>query len=151
MLHRDHLASVRLVTREAGTAAQRQVFSPSGEVSVSGQTREELGFIGERHDREMGGLVDLHARTYDPSTSRFLQADTLDPWVKGVGLNRYAYSLNDPVNKSDKNGQTAEDDGSEESERNTDKDEKQGQAGKDDPKGRAGDRDEVTTGGGFVE
>jgi RHS repeat-associated protein len=114
MLHRDHLASVRLVTREAGTAAQRQVFSPSGEVSVSGQNREELGFIGERHDREMGGFVDLHARTYDPNTSRFLQGDTLDPWLPGVGLNRYAYAANDPVNRSDPNGQ-AEGDASERS------------------------------------
>lgn len=36
--------------------------------------------------------------------ARFISPDTLDPTVPGVGTNRYSYSDNDPINKSDPNG-----------------------------------------------
>ena len=36
--------------------------------------------------------------------ARFISPDTMDPTMPGVGTNRYAYSGNDPVNKSDPNG-----------------------------------------------
>lgn len=39
---------------------------------------------------------------------RFLSPDTVDPWLPGVGVNRYAYALNDPINKGDPNGHAAE-------------------------------------------
>ncbi|MER8785943.1 hypothetical protein NKH60_33055 [Mesorhizobium sp. M1006] len=35
---------------------------------------------------------------------RFISPDALDPATPGVGTNRYSYSGNDPVNKSDQNG-----------------------------------------------
>lgn len=38
------------------------------------------------------------------ANARFIQPDTWDPTVEGVGTNRYAYAGNDPVNKSDPNG-----------------------------------------------
>ncbi len=38
------------------------------------------------------------------TSARFIQPDTWDPTVQGVGTNRYAYAGNDPVNKSDPNG-----------------------------------------------
>ncbi|MBW9063983.1 hypothetical protein JNB71_11695 [Rhizobium herbae] len=38
------------------------------------------------------------------ASARFIQPDTWDPTVDGVGTNRYAYSGNDPINKSDPNG-----------------------------------------------
>lgn len=34
----------------------------------------------------------------------FIQPDWFDPTEPGVGTNRYAYSFNDPINKSDPNG-----------------------------------------------
>ncbi|HTV69071.1 MAG TPA: hypothetical protein VMF90_11095 [Rhizobiaceae bacterium] len=37
---------------------------------------------------------------------RFISPDTMDPTMPGVGTNRYSYSLNDPINKSDPNGHT---------------------------------------------
>lgn len=37
-------------------------------------------------------------------TIRFISPDDWDPIKAGVGTNRYAYALNDPVNKSDPNG-----------------------------------------------
>ncbi len=38
--------------------------------------------------------------------ARFISPDDMDPTLPGVGTNRYAYSGNDPVNKSDPNGHT---------------------------------------------
>jgi len=38
------------------------------------------------------------------ANARFISPDDWDPTKEGVGTNRYAYSSNDPVNKSDPNG-----------------------------------------------
>lgn len=38
------------------------------------------------------------------ANARFISPDDWDPTMPGVGTNRYAYSGNDPVNKSDPNG-----------------------------------------------
>ncbi len=35
---------------------------------------------------------------------RYVSPDTMDPTIPGVGTNRYSYSGNDPINKSDPNG-----------------------------------------------
>ncbi len=107
-LHRDHLASVRVVTNATGGQAQRAKLKPFGDRALATAHAESKGFIGERHDAETG-LLYLNARYYDPVLTRFISPDTLDPVLPGVGVNRYAYALNDPVNKADKNGQTAED------------------------------------------
>lgn len=64
---------------------------------------ETKGFIGERTDPETG-LTYLHARYCDAALGRFLSPDWWDPTQAGVGTNRYAYSANDPINKSDPNG-----------------------------------------------
>jgi len=43
--------------------------------------------------------------TFDSvANARFISPDTWDPTMPGVGTNRYTYSGNDPVNKSDPNG-----------------------------------------------
>uniref|UniRef100_UPI00138AFBBD RHS repeat-associated core domain-containing protein n=1 Tax=Inquilinus limosus TaxID=171674 RepID=UPI00138AFBBD len=65
------------------------------------------GFIGEREDPEVG-LVYLNARYYDPEIGRFISPDWWDPALPGVGTNRYAYSDNDPINKSDPEGHIAQ-------------------------------------------
>ncbi len=44
------------------------------------------------------------------ANARFVQPDDWDPTKPGVGTNRYAYSENDPVNKSDRNGHQSTDD-----------------------------------------
>ena len=49
---------------------------------------------------------------FEPTTQKFgpiepilfLSPDTYDPTLPGVGTNRYAYGLNDPINNSDPNG-----------------------------------------------
>lgn len=74
--------------------------------------------IGERHAKaekpsihritgfalRQTGCSHLNARYHDPALGRFISPDDWDPTMDGVGTNRYAYSANDPVNKSDPNG-----------------------------------------------
>ena len=101
-LHRDHLASVRLVTSAAGTPVEATAYRPYGEPTNAGFATGK-SWIGERHDAETG-LTYLNARYHDPVLGRFVSPDDWDPTKPGVGTNRYAYSANDPVNKADPNG-----------------------------------------------
>jgi RHS repeat-associated protein len=100
-LHRDHLATVKLVTNMSGAATERLGYAAFGEAKPT--TSMPKGFIGERPDVETG-LLNLNARLYDAALGRFISPDDWDPTLPGVGTNRYAYAGNDPVNKSDPNG-----------------------------------------------
>lgn len=105
-LHRDHLDSVRLITGPTGFTQpqQRYDYLAYGKRATAATSHfEHKGFVGERHDEEVG-LMYLNARYYDPLIGRFIQPDSWDPTLSGVGINRYAYALNDPVNLSDPNG-----------------------------------------------
>lgn len=102
-LHRDHLSSVRFVTNAAGAIVESTPYAVYGERMNEATFNRQKGFIGERHDPETG-LIYLNARYYDPAFGRFISPDDWDPTLEGVGTNRYAYALNDPVNKSDPNG-----------------------------------------------
>lgn len=98
---------MRLVTNASGAVQKRSTFKAFGdEGQNTGAHKEEKGFIGERSDAETG-LLYLNARYYDPAIGRFISPDWWDPQKPGVGTNRYAYSDNDPVNKSDPNGHAA--------------------------------------------
>ncbi|MEP9387656.1 RHS repeat-associated core domain-containing protein [Mesorhizobium sp. KR9-304] len=101
-LHRDHLASVRIVTDASGAVAESTSYAAYGEgLNAAFQTRKS--YIGERYDPETG-LLYLNFRYMDPLFGRFISPDDWDPTMPGVGTNRYAYALNDPVNKADNNG-----------------------------------------------
>ena len=107
-MHRDHLNSIRVVTDAGATVVQRSNYRPYGErLQTVALVPETKGYIGERHDDETG-LIYLHARYYDPVLGRFLQADTLDPTILGVDVNRYAYAGNNPVMASDPSGRAAQ-------------------------------------------
>jgi RHS repeat-associated protein len=109
-LHRDHLSSVRRLTDASGTLTLASTYKPFGdeieETVVPLTPPEPKSFIGERSDET--GLLYLHARYYDPALGRFLSPDWWDVDQAGVGTNRYAYALNDPVNGSDANGHQAQ-------------------------------------------
>lgn len=64
---------------------------------------ESRGWIDQRQDVETG-LTYLHARHYDPALGVFVSPDTLNPVEPGVGVNRFAYSMDDPINASDRSG-----------------------------------------------
>ncbi len=102
--HRDHLKSIKVVSDSSGANVQRTTFRPYGDkATVTGTHQETKGYIGERHDAETG-YVFLNARYYDPMLGRFISPDWWDPNLPGVGMARYTYSDNDPINKSDTNG-----------------------------------------------
>jgi len=95
-MHRDHLQSVRAVTRSTGALDDSSAYRPFGEqLGFAGATPQSKGYIGERLD-DKTQLLYLHARYYDPALGRFMQADPSNPTGAGVGVNRYAYALNNP-------------------------------------------------------
>ena len=51
----------------------------------------------------MGGLMDYKARFYSSGLGRFIQPDTLTP-SGPQGLNRYSYTLNNPIRYNDPSG-----------------------------------------------
>ncbi|WP_322418008.1 RHS repeat-associated core domain-containing protein [Mesorhizobium huakuii] len=104
-LHREHLASVRLVTDMSGAVVEGTTYATYGE-SLNTGFQTQKGYIGERFDVETG-LLYLNARYMDPVLGRFISPDDWDPTKDSVGTNRYAYAKNDPVNKSDQNGHTS--------------------------------------------
>ena len=107
----DHLGSVRRLARAVGGAPLSSVVHRAyGEqAAVTGAASLDThGYIGEREDAETG-LVYRNARTYDPRAGRFLSPDSLDPSLPGVGTNRYAYALNNPVNVADPSGHEGDD------------------------------------------
>jgi RHS repeat-associated protein len=110
---RDHLGSpIRYVQPGVNTVVASVARGGWGRRAVvSGEARlDGEGYLGERDVPEVD-MVDLNARLYDPKRHRFTQPDSLDPHLPGVGTNRYAYSLNDPVNLSDPRGTYAADPG----------------------------------------
>ncbi|GLQ76620.1 hypothetical protein GCM10007881_01350 [Mesorhizobium huakuii] len=105
-LHREHLASVRMVTDMSGALVEGNSYATYGE-SLNTGFQTQKGYIGERFDAETG-LLYLNARYMDPVLGRFISPDDWDPTLPGAGTNRYAYAQNDPVNKSDPNGHAVE-------------------------------------------
>ena len=61
----------------------------------------------KRDDRKGTGLLFLDARYYDLLVTRFVSLDDFNPAIPGV--NRNAYSANDPINKQDLGGNTTVD------------------------------------------
>ncbi|QQS43060.1 MAG: RHS repeat-associated core domain-containing protein [Acidobacteriota bacterium] len=124
-LTQDHLGSTRVVTDSGGAVLARRDHMPFGEELVNGiGTRSEAlgysastsqlrpGFAGLLADPE-SGLAYAEARVYDSRHGRFTavdpmidSADASDPRT----LNRYVYSLNDPVNLTDPDGLSVVDD-----------------------------------------
>jgi len=65
-------------------------------------------FTGQREEASLG-FYDYGARQYDPALGRFLQADTLVPNPGNPqSLNRYAYTLNNPLRYTDPSGHYAD-------------------------------------------
>ncbi len=108
-LHGDHLGSASLATDASGA----KITDSDTRYSPYGMTRPGLAgtglptdrrFTGQREEVSQG-LYDYGARPYDPALGRFLQADTLVPNpANPQSLNRYAYTLNNPLRYTDPSG-----------------------------------------------
>lgn len=121
----DHLGTPRVITRHDGGIEARRDFLPFGEEIFQGvghrtgstgypQTPPETGtgFAGFHEDPE-SGFAHSDARKYDGSAGRFT---SVDPMLESADaedprtLNRYSYTLNDPVNLVDPTGLAPVDD-----------------------------------------
>ncbi|MFI5728708.1 RHS repeat-associated core domain-containing protein [Kribbella sp. NPDC051587] len=104
-LHTDHQGTVQAETNAAGQEVHRKTYRPFGEIAGSSGSldRESRGFTAQRQDSSTG-LLYLNARYYDPALGRFISPDPVIDGEANIGLNRYAYAANDPVNRLDYTG-----------------------------------------------
>ncbi|PSJ51076.1 hypothetical protein [Kumtagia ephedrae] len=92
---------VKKFGRRVAQAALAMMLSLS--LMVSGLTNVYASAVGVQHFRfAVGTKASVTVRP-----ARFISPDDWDPTLPGVGTNRYAYSQNDPINKSDPNGHVA--------------------------------------------
>ncbi len=102
----DHLGTPRVVTNEAGQVTASFEYYPFGEIkSSTGCNSAKQQFTGKLFDQE-SYLQYFGARYLSNDLTRFTSTDKASSWNrKNPGSwNRYAYSLNDPVNLLDPNG-----------------------------------------------
>ncbi len=101
----DTLGSTRRVVDGSGAVIAAYTYEAFGTLKTSsGTLANDVRFTGERTDQE-SGLLFLRARSYDPSTGRFLQPDAwgFDP-RDPQDLERYTYVHNDPADAVDPSG-----------------------------------------------
>jgi RHS repeat-associated protein len=104
----DALGSTRGVTDGAGALIGTADYDAFGAVRNSTGVSSQLGYTGEQHDAETG-FTYLRARYANPTTGRFLSADSVQPNAPGTqGYNAYAYVANNPTTWTDPSGHMAE-------------------------------------------
>jgi RHS repeat-associated protein len=105
-LHGDHLGSTSVASNgTTGALVSRQTYYAFGGVrTTEGTLPTDYTFTGQKNDAS-SALMFYNARYYDTAIGRFTQADTIvpDPGNPQT-LNRYAYTLNNPLKYIDPSG-----------------------------------------------
>jgi len=103
--HADHLGGTNVITDISGLRVQLTEYDPWGKVSRNdGTVDPEKRFTGQILDPE-SGLYYYGARYYDPELGRFISPDPVIPSPGDPqSLNRYSYTLNNPVKYIDPTG-----------------------------------------------
>ncbi len=107
---RTGLGSTSLATNAYGWATSRLSYKPFGGTAwFTAVLPTDYGFTGQRYEATTGYIYDFNARYYDEYIGRFISADSIVP---GAGnpqaLNRYAYTLNNPLKYIDASGHKAD-------------------------------------------
>ncbi len=108
----DHLGSMVAVLSSTGTLTSQQRYLPFGQVreDVGSITQTDFGYTGQR-DNSYIKLLDYRSRWYDPELGRFISPDSIIPNpANPQSLNRYSYTLNNPIRYNDPSGHRACDD-----------------------------------------
>ena len=101
-IHDNHLGAPQKLTDAQQRIVWDRISEPFGKTfALKGdQTLMNLRFPGQYHDAESGLDYNMF-RSYDPSTGRYTQSDPIG--LLG-GINTYAYTENNPVNRIDQWG-----------------------------------------------
>jgi RHS repeat-associated protein len=100
----DRLGSVRLMIGEDGEVVNCYTYDPWGK-TIGSETRETISndyrFAGYFWDDEIRMYYCIN-RYYDPELMRFIGKDIVGgKYEEPLGLHRYLYCINDPLNKID--------------------------------------------------
>jgi RHS repeat-associated protein len=98
--HLDFRGNVKWVSDDTGAVVAHYRYAPYGLDAVFGSDEDPVRFAARS---EIGELMLLGERVYDPSVGRFLSPDPLFQIV-----NQFAYTLGNPVWFSDPNGTSPE-------------------------------------------
>jgi len=104
-LHADHLGSSSVTSDAGGNQVGTQNYFAFGTPRAStGNLQTDFTFTGQKFDQS-DSLMYYGARYYDAQLGRFISADTMVPFtVEPQFLNRYSYTLNNPVRYTDPTG-----------------------------------------------
>jgi RHS repeat-associated protein len=110
--HRDHV-SPRLYTNSSGSCVGDQATYPFGELwyqntDTECSTNATSSWLFTTYERDQESGIDYAlARSYYSSEGRFMSPDPVEGNPSNPqSWNRYAYSLNDPINNFDPSGQS---------------------------------------------
>ena len=101
--HTDRIGTPLAMTDTDGQTVWKADYNAFGTASIEiNEIPQPLRFLGQYHDEETG----LHynfSRYYDPTLGRYLTPDPLR--YESGSVNFYIYCQNDPLNRSDPDGQ----------------------------------------------
>ncbi len=101
----DNLGSSTVMLDTTGAITSEERYYPFGQLRDGAWSLgTNFGYTGQRR-LEGTGLLDYDARMYLPAIGRFISADTIVPDYKNPqSLNRFAYTLNNPIKYNDPTG-----------------------------------------------
>jgi RHS repeat-associated protein len=97
----DALGSTLALTDPQGATATSYTYDPYGNTTTGGATSSNAFQYTGREADNIGSLDYYRARYYSPTLQRFISQD---PAGLAGGINRYAYTANDPIDATDPSG-----------------------------------------------
>lgn len=113
-LHKDHQGSVIATTNASGVVVSQAIYDPWGKrtaIYLTGLLANftyseptDRGYTGHKNIKNLD-IIHMGGRIYDPTLSRFLQADpNIQAPLDSQSYNRYAYVRNNPMSMTDPSG-----------------------------------------------